>query len=475
MLLYANDLDIAGIVYSASTHHWNGDGVQTLEETGLHVKVNGNRTRNLGWGDDIMEWRPMELGWIENLILTGYEEAYPNLVKHDPRYPTPGELVGRTAVGNIEFENDMRFDTAGSNLIRKTILDDDPRTLYLQAWGGANTIGRALMSIEEEFSAADNWDEIREKVNKKVVIIACGDQDYAYEDYISVKWPDVLKMNCAGGMGFSFASDASYPYIYTFQGDWLMENIKFGHGTLNRMYRLYGDGQYIKGELDFKQFGIVENLEEDVIVMSFGTREANFNRYDFISEGDSPCWMYLVPNGLRGLENHQYGSWGGRPSVPGEDNSEYNYFTGKMSGNFSLLRWLDTFQNDWAARADWCVAASYEDANHAPVVDLAEKDIEAAPGTVLKLECPASDPDGDELSYFWEVYGDISTYAGELPIQARSLGNGKGIFVVPSDAADGDMISIVVAVTDNGTPALTRYAQYMITVAVPPAEEAPAQ
>ena len=32
MLLYANDLDIAGIVYSASQFHWQGDGEHTISE-----------------------------------------------------------------------------------------------------------------------------------------------------------------------------------------------------------------------------------------------------------------------------------------------------------------------------------------------------------------------------------------------------------------------------------------------------------
>ncbi len=47
--------------------------------------------------------------------------------------------------------------------------------------------------------------------------------------------------------------------------------------------------------------------------------------------------------------------------------------------------------------------------------------------------------------------------------------------MIPEDAAAGDMISIVVAVTDNGAPALTRYAQAIVTVAAPTAGETPAQ
>ena len=68
-----------------------------------------------------------------------------------------------------------------------------------------------------------------------------------------------------------------------------------------------------------------------------------------------------------------------------------------------------------AARADWCVA-SHEDANHQPVV--------------------------------W-----ITT------------------FTVPADAAEGDYFNLVLEVTDNGAPALTRYAQVIVTAEPAPAQE----
>ncbi len=56
-LLYANEWDIEGIVTSSSQYHWRGHR----------------------WaGDD----------WIEP-YLDAYEKVYPNLVKHDPEYPTP--------------------------------------------------------------------------------------------------------------------------------------------------------------------------------------------------------------------------------------------------------------------------------------------------------------------------------------------------------------------------------------------------
>ena len=48
-----------------------------------------------------------------------------------------------------------------------------------------------------------------------------------------------------------------------------------------------------------------------------------------------------------------------------------------------LSRWTDAFQNDFAARADWCVK-SYDEANHPPVVKLDNAlDITAKPGAKL--------------------------------------------------------------------------------------------
>ena len=79
----------------------------------------------------------MELDWIENMLLGPYSEVYANLIEHDPDYPAPGELVEITKIGNVEFENDMRFATEGSDLIMECLLDDDMRDLYLQAWVAA--------------------------------------------------------------------------------------------------------------------------------------------------------------------------------------------------------------------------------------------------------------------------------------------------------------------------------------------------
>ena len=43
----------------------------------------------MGLGNDITEWRPMELNWVYDTLRNEYSEVYPNLIKHDPDYPSP--------------------------------------------------------------------------------------------------------------------------------------------------------------------------------------------------------------------------------------------------------------------------------------------------------------------------------------------------------------------------------------------------
>lgn len=61
-------------------------------------------------------------------------------------------------MGNVIEAGDMRQPTPGSELIVDILLDDDPRPVFLQAWGGPNTIARALRSIEERHAGTPGWE-----------------------------------------------------------------------------------------------------------------------------------------------------------------------------------------------------------------------------------------------------------------------------------------------------------------------------
>lgn len=250
-----------------------------------------------------------------------------------------------------------------------------------------------------------------------------------------------------------------------------------------------GDGNYIEGELEEEQRGIDAYLENN----------KEYNRYDFISEGDSPSFLYLIDNGLRSLEDPTYGGWGGRFGVVSDTlwkNTvlDFDPYTGRYEAEYSLMRWFDDIQNDFAARADWCIASKYEDANHAPKVSVKEGiDLTAKAGETIVLNATAEDPDNDEVSFKWWHYAEADTYEGSkvekndvveemnmglLFSINRELADGEVVdnvelkgaetstveFKVPEDAKSGDTIHIIVEAIDNGKFNLKHYQRVIITV-----------
>lgn len=126
-------------------------------------------------------------------------------------------------------------------------------------------------------------------------------------------------------------------------------------------------------------------------------------------------------------------------------------------------RWIDALQNDFAARADWCVKP-YDQANHPPLVKLANAvDRKVRPGETVSLSAKGTtDPDRDKLTYKWWQYEDADTYKGSVVIQES--GKQDASLTVPADAKAGETIHVICEVIDNGTPPLTRYQRVIVEV-----------
>ena len=429
-LLYANEWDIEGIVTSSSQYHWHGHH----------------------WaGDD----------WIEP-SLKAYEQVYPNLLKHDKNYPSPAYLRAHTFLGNVEAEGEMDSITAGSEHIVKVLLDEsDPRPIWLQAWGGTNTIARALKTIEEKHP------DKMAGVAKKLRFFFIWEQDTTYQTYIRPHWGKYNILTIISDQFEAIAyrwKQVQPPGMQTYYaGPWMNENILHNHGPLCASYKAHGSG------------------------------DKGFVAGDFRSEGDSPAFMHTIMTGLRNLESPDWGGWGGR-YVKVRDNTwldpvpvaDYEYPEGRWYGSNGwgrsslregskttaeqrsayfkpLWRWTDVLQNDFAARADWCVKP-YNQANHPPVVKLAHAlDLKARPGTTLKLSAKGTtDPDGNKLTYHWWQYAEADTYPGIVAVQNGT--NQNASVSVPADAQKGQTIHLICAVTDNGTPQLTRYQRVVVEV-----------
>jgi hypothetical protein len=400
-LLYTNEWDVRGIVLSSSRYHWRGNA---------QVKAHN--------------WEGEE--WIQKQ-LDAYAAVYPNLVKHDPGFPRPDVLRARTAVGNVETMGDMERPTPGSQLIVKELLDADTGPLWIQAWGGPNTIARALKTIEEEHP------EKRAHVERKARLFLIEQQDDTYANYIAVKWPKILTIESRSfpAIAYDWRKIMSPEEQRYFDGEWMRRNILRDHGPLCAMYEAHRDGA-------------------------------------FISEGDSPAFLHTIERGLGAPLNPGYGGWGGRFQW----NGKY-WESAKDDGDFfkSILRWAADFQNDWAVRADWCVLPP-EKVNHPPQVvcngdrSLSPVRIRAKPGEQIRLSAAGTkDPDGDALSYSWIVYREAGDYWGAPAIEGGSTPSAR--MRVPEDAS-GRSIHVILRVVDAGEPNLAAYRRVIVEVSGEP-------
>ena len=456
MLLHSNEFGIEGLVISSSQWHYKGDGKGTkfISEMEMTRKLYGERTE-LRWpGTD----------WIYNLV-DAYAEVYPNLKLHSPDFPDGNYLRSVIRIGNIDFEGEMEKDTEGSDFIKAKLLDDNMEPLYLQVWGGTNTIARALKSIEDQYRNTPQWAAIYKKVCDKAIIYAILDQDATYRKYISVKWKDVkIYYNASQFWCFAYfwknaAPAHMQPYL---EGKFMAPNIIKDHGPLTKMYYSYGDGNPPAGEL--------EDIYSDPAKIK-KNQWGSFSQYDFISEGDSPAYFHLIDVGLDNLENPSFGGWGGRlvqsktdPSrwEDGDAVTDFNPYTQKDDKTYPQTRWIDVLQNEFAARADWCVKP-YSQANHPPAVSLNHSNhLNGKPGATIVLNGTATDPDHNAVAYKWWQYFEVDTYSGRVTVKDPS--SGKTSFTVPADVKTGDNIHFILEVRDNGTPELTRYQRVIISV-----------
>jgi hypothetical protein len=208
----------------------------------------------------------------------------------------------------------------------------------------------------------------------------------------------------------------------------------------------------------------------------------------YTSEGDSPAYWFLLPTGLRSEEDPSWGGWGGRfvkvsksvwtdrpdaLSLPGERvrDAAPGADTDARAQSAPQTRWIPALQNDFLARSRWTTLGP-DATNHEPVVRVtrAGGNVAVRPGQTVTLAAQAADPDGDVLNTKWWQYREAGTHAGEVPVTpaatrtVNSVSSLSAQVTVPADAKPGETLHVIAEVTDAGTPALTRYARFVLTV-----------
>ena len=375
-------------------------------------------------------------------IVHQYGKVWDNLCKHSPDYPAPAQLLDCIKAGSVYAGMDrigVGMDTEGSDWIIQVVDKPDSRPVWFTVWGGVTDLAQALWKVKQERTP-----EEFSSFCKKIRVHAIADQYDEAGPWIRENCPEV----------FYITSYKAFRGMYR-GGDeglvtkeWLETNICKEHGALGAAYPIY-DGGDIWGEVKG------------------------------IKEGDTPSFLYLIPNGLGNPEHPEWGSWGGRfvgsdvRYFDAEDRTQDNAdgMAEECTGSpfATVSRWRDAYQRSFQARMDWCVQ-SYEEANHEPVavVDGQMQRI-VRPGETITLSAKDSfDPDGDGLSFRWWVYEEASTYrtkelcAGEKDtIELQNADTSEVIITIPADVESG-CIHVILEVTDSGEPALTGYARVLL-------------
>jgi hypothetical protein len=190
------------------------------------------------------------------------------------------------------------------------------------------------------------------------------------------------------------------------------------------------------------------------------------NLHGVMKEGDTPSWFFFLANGLNVAEHPELGGWGGRflKNDEGVYRDATDTFNGKTEARATVYRWREDFQNDWAARMDWCVD-DYKDCNHAPVAVVNGSKDENPLSIKMKNEktviidaSESFDPDNHKLSFEWLFYPEIS----ETDEKAILKTEGEKAFIQLKNSKPNESLSLLLRVTDNGNPRLVSYKRILI-------------
>jgi hypothetical protein len=410
LLVHANEFDIAGFIASAA---------------GTPGELKEKHTR-----PDLIRQE-----------IEAYGKVLPRLKVHAPGFPEAKRLLEAVKSGNPNRGRAFigeGHDTEGSRWIITCVDKPGPRPLNLCIWGGQTDLAQALWRIRKDRSPA----ELKTFLSR-LRIFDTNDQDKIHNWIIS-EFPSlfyILAQVADGGdrrqggyRGIYLTGDESLT-----SRDWIDEHVRKDHGPLGELYPPK-------------------------------TWTAP-NPHGAMKEGDTPSWFFFLPVGLGDSTHPEYGGWGGRYAL--KSGSLYRDakedLDGQTDARFGVSRWRPAFQNEFAARMDWCVAADYRSANHPPVAvlngDTSSRPvtIAARPGQTVSLMAKGStDPDGTTVDCRWFLDPVPGVLLAGVTL---STDHGESISLqIPSPAPTAE-VHVVLEVKDRGQPPLVRYRRAIVRIA----------
>ena len=393
-----------------------------------------------------------------------YSKIRDNLLLHHPDYPTAESLRAVVKGGQVNrgAENlAMGKETPGSKHIIENV-DANQGPIYITIWGGAHDLAQALLDVKSTRTPKEV-----QKFIRKLRVYAISDQDAINNIYsgtgewIRTNFPDLWYVE--PGSKLIHSMTASYRGMYQNdskggnhptlpvvkpgveklnQQEWVHENIKswgpLGQGYPNDVSQNPGSERNTKG----------------------------------VKEGDTPSWFYVYPNGLNNPEFPSWGGWGGRFTqktkhyfVEAEDFHWSGSEDASLRRKWTVARWREAYQNDFAARMQWCLLP-FEETNHNPIVIINKTKRrnnlkwKVKAGKTIAVDASSSyDPDGDMLSFKWWIYNECSSFG----INLKNDENAKLEVEIPPQPSNGD-IHLILEIKDNGQPELTSYKRIILQI-----------
>ena len=391
----------------------------------------------VGWNCD-----PYPVEWAEYLqrAIEAYRKDVPNLMKRSAQssflsleeengsqplgyWPSADYLKSRAVMGSLRGGIKVigeGNDSPGSELLIRLADEDDDRPIYVAAWGGANTLAQAIWRVKQTRS-----EEALKRFVRKFRIYTITDQDMQYSmrmnrAYSSHQW-----------LRKEFADDLQFIWD---EGTW-QEQCELG----KRHWQQHQD--HIQGK---------------------GALGREYPDYKWGVEGDTPSFLYVMPNGLNDPEDPRQAGWAGYHERGLCADSLTTAWTSwqepirSISVGYKTRFYADEL-NDFMARMQW---ADKGQGNHNPIVRLASEVNQVKAGSTLILDASASsDPDGDKMSFLWWQQPEIGT--AKLTIDQSD--QPTATIHIPADAA-GQTLHLICEVHDDGPFHLVSYRRIIIHV-----------
>lgn len=426
LFLYADVIDIKGLIATTSVHQKNNIYPQSIQK-----------------------------------IVDAYGKVQPNLQKNEAGYPSADKLsalikkgqpgYGMSSVGEGK-------DSEGSDWIIKILEDNDRRPLWICIWGGPNTLAQALFKLKNTKSTTE-----LNRLISKLRVYAISDQDDS-GIWLRNTFPNLFYIVSPGGY-----SKATWTAINTFvQGidnttisnKWIADNIQEHHGPMGALYWDVAYGM----EGDTPSFlSLIPNGLNEPEHPNWGGWGGRYEYYEPklsdldvkgftggvpVEEETRPFWT----NASDSFTPYIYNAYG---RAVKKDSVSFN------GNKVTLWRWRDDFQNDFAARMDW-TTKPYNECNHPPEPKLAHADeITVKSGMPFILDASGTtDPDGDNLSYLWFQYKEAGSFDKDVHI--NSAENLYRVFLTAPVVTKEETTQFILRVTDKGRPPLSRYKRVIV-------------